>query len=117
MVTKDDIRDVRDSVIDYMREGFDGVHKRQDITNGRINDAEQDIAMLKERTLNLDKKVSERPAYQKTTTVVVDENERPALTARELKLLLAVGGGAVALIEIIQRYWPLIQAAAQGGRP
>lgn len=31
-----------------MRNGFKGVHKRQDITNGRIKEAEDDVSELRE---------------------------------------------------------------------
>lgn len=121
LITKDDLRDLRDVVVEEMRDGFSGVHTRQDVTNGRLNAAELELARQQVRLATLDKEVleqqvriekeiSERPRYQKTTTVTVDENERPALTARELKLIIAVGGGVIGLLELLRAWGPALKA-------
>lgn len=60
-VTKDDVRDLRDTLLDEMRTGFAGVHERQDKTNGRVNHAHESLAAIDVRVKNVEREVFARP--------------------------------------------------------
>lgn len=103
-------------------EGFKGVHHRQDIANGRQNATEQVQArhgLLLEQTEKKFKEISRtlpvlaRVAAQQAVTNFAKKLQRPELKAKSLG---AVGGFAlVALIEMVQRLWPVLKGLAGAG--
>jgi hemin uptake protein HemP len=47
--TREDLRYLRDSLVEEMRDGFKGVYERQDKTNGRVLKTEYDVIRIDER--------------------------------------------------------------------
>ena len=63
-VTKDDIRESRNLILEEMRRGFDGIHRRQDITNGRVATVENAVGELEILVARHDERldITEKPA-------------------------------------------------------
>jgi hypothetical protein len=49
VIERDELRDLRDAIVEEMRLGFAGVHSRQDQTNGRVLKTEKEVAVIDER--------------------------------------------------------------------
>lgn len=59
-VTQSDLLDVRDTIVAEMREGFAGIHARQDVTNGRVNKGEVNLARHDERLSTIERRTFNR---------------------------------------------------------
>lgn len=99
-VTKADLWDVRDKVVEAMVDGFKGVHDRQDKTNGRVNEAHGDLREHGTKIRNLEREVFERPrrvapAPANASTKAPTDRR---ITERDVKMLLA---GAAALASAV----------------
>ncbi len=111
-VTKDDLRDVRDTILTEMRDGFRGTNGRLDLLNGRVGRGEQGVARVDVRVKNLEREVFERPqprvisAPGSIDAAVLAAEQRPALTRREVQVLVWVLGGVVAVCELLLRVLP-----------
>lgn len=95
-VTRDELRDLRDDIVELMTRGFDGVNLRLDKLNGRVGTSEVAIASGNVRVTNLEREVFKR---RESAT---DDADTHALTLADLKWYLAVAGGSIA-----GTYWAL----------
>jgi len=88
-VTKDDIRESRILILEEMRRGFDGIHRRQDITNGRVATVENAVGELEVLVARHDERldITEKPAMP------TSPDQRPL--TRWDATLVAVASGAV----------------------
>lgn len=104
-VTKADLRDLRDTIVEEMRLGFAGVHRRQDTTNGRVNEAEQDVARHDIRLKNVEREVFQRRATDggdardaaSELKVAASQMRRAAGTLGTTKLIAAAVAGLAGL--------------------
>lgn len=107
-VTRDELRDLRDDLAERLSSGFHGVNTRLDTLNGRTAKSEAAIAAGDVRLRNLEREVFDRRRRRSTDgdhEHAGDEN-RPALTRRELKLIwsfVTVVAGLVAWVVSILR--------------
>lgn len=95
-VTRDELRDLRDDIVELMTRGFDGVNLRLDKLNGRVGTSEVAIASGNVRVTNLEREVFKR---RESAT---DDADAHALTLADLKWYLAVAGGSIG-----GTYWAL----------
>jgi tetrahydromethanopterin S-methyltransferase subunit G len=49
-ISRPEIERIEDRLTKLMHDGFEGVHKRLDVLNGRTGGAEREIAVLKDRS-------------------------------------------------------------------
>jgi hypothetical protein len=91
--SKEDLGTVCELIVGEMRTGFAGVHQRQDIANGRLTKVEIEVGRHADRLNGL------------------EGTDAPALTKRDMRLLIVVGGGIVAFLEVIMRMGPAIAKA------
>jgi uncharacterized protein (TIGR02594 family) len=61
-VTKEDLAEHGDRILEEVRRGFAGVHQRQDITNGRVQKVEVELGRQDERIKNIGREVFNRRA-------------------------------------------------------
>lgn len=100
-VTREELRDLRDDLVERMTSGFTGVHERLDRLNGQTGQHAAVLSASEVRLTNLEREVFRRG---RPGDGVRDE-DRPALTRREWSLiwglLAAIGGLALALAKIL----------------
>lgn len=107
-VTKDDLWDLRDTLTEQIREGFKGVHARQDTTNGRIQKAEVALAEYGVKLKNLEREVFPTGGRRK-----VDPIERPKgyVSERDVRVAVVTLTSAGAVITFIWKLLPAILRA------
>ena len=106
-IEKDDLRDLRDTILEEMRAGFSGVHQRQDITNGRVGKAEVALAEHSVRLTNMEREVfpRRRPPSSPTSETTA---ERLPITRREVYLVLAAVAGTLSTIGVAYKALPVL---------
>lgn len=110
-VEKDDLRDVRDTILEEMRSGFAGVHQRQDITNGRVNAGEVQGATHDAKIRNLEAVVFGRRDSDHAAPPV--EEEQRGITRRDVAMYSA-GAGSLALVFVtLWKVLPILLKALQ----
>lgn len=102
-VTKDDLRDLRDTLTEQIREGFRGVHARQDTTNGRIQKVELIAAEHGVRLKNVEREVFPSSGRRDEP----DERPKGFVTERDVRVALATLGSAGGLVMF---FWKLLPA-------
>lgn len=130
----DEVRDIRNQVLREVADkfnlllstvntGFDGVHERQDLTNGRILKIENRQGGLEARTAALEREWRESVHVHRRQTdpqptplsvvAPVDAEEKPV---RRWDVLLVCGSlaGAYGLLRFLQWLGPILQ---QAGKP
>lgn len=113
-VTRDDLRDLRDTIVDEMRAGFRGVHERQDVTNGRISKAEADLGRLDVRAKNLEREVFDRHRPDAPTPLPVEPSPAARdrrITERDVRMLLAGASAVVAIVTLLWKVLPFLHRA------
>lgn len=106
--TKADLRDVRDSILDEMRAGFDRIHARLDLLNGRVSKSELEIGRHHERLKTLFARMFERRHHQRRDAA---KDQRP-LTKRDIGLVVGGGAGLIAVIKFLVWMAPALAALA-----
>lgn len=108
-VTREDLREAMDHVQngvrrdleplrDEMRRGFAGVHQRQDLTNGRIRTAEEQIARHDERLKNVSKEVFTRRSTDRRSEA---SGDRTPITRREVTICVATTGVVFVILRLL----------------
>lgn len=105
-VDKDDLRDVRDTILEEMRAGFAGVHQRQDVTNGRVNAGEVQGATHEAKIRNLEAAVFRRSEAK-------PDDEQRGITRRDVAMLSAGACGLGAVVTTLWKLLPLLLKAMQ----
>lgn len=59
-VTREELRDMREDLVERMTQGFTGVHSRLDLQNGRVGKSEVLIAEVGVKMANLEREVFRR---------------------------------------------------------
>lgn len=111
-VTKDDLWDLRDTLTEQIREGFRGVHARQDTTNGRIQKAEVALAEYGVKVKNLEREVFPPSGGRRK----VDPVARPKgyVSERDVRVVLATLGTTGGVIAF---FWKLLPAILRAVTP
>lgn len=114
-VTKDDLRDLRDTLTQQITEGFAGVHRRQDTTNGRISSAEVTLADHGARLKSVEHEVfprhRRRPASGDADDAAALELRQP-ITGRDVKIVWLTLAALVTLAELTLRIGPALARLA-----
>lgn len=106
-VTKDDVRDMRDSIVEEMRRGFDGVYERQDKTNGRVMALEGVTTRHDEQIKNF----SARRWRPRKDDDGDDTAENRSITRRDVYMVTLGGGGLLALLKLVAALGPALLKA------
>lgn len=111
VATKSDMNRIRDELVDMLRDGFKGIHSRQDITNGRVNKNENGLADHNARLKNMEREIFHRRRSDRGDDDETREN-RP-LTRREFRIVYVTLGSAGAAVLFIWKVMPAIVKAFQ----
>lgn len=113
-VTRDDLAESRELILGEMRRGFQGVHDRQDRTNGRVQTLEIEQGRQDERIKNIGKEVFGRRAgdrRQEPPPAAADaSSESRPITRRDVWISVVSIGGAVAFVKFLAWVGPALQA-------
>lgn len=90
-ISKEDIRESRELILDEMRRGFDVMHRKQDQTNGRLLRLEETTARHDERVLTLERE------RQEDDQEAADDGIK-ALTRRDLTVAVAAIMAVIAVL-------------------
>jgi hypothetical protein len=118
--TREDLRDLRDTLADAMRDGFKGVHDRQDKTNGRVLKTEHDVirmdvtlqaALERIKTIfkMLDRRLRREGDPQDEEGEYIDAPRRKQYSTKVL--VGSVVGATLAISEALQRIIPAVLEA------
>ena len=106
-MTREELRDLRDDLVERMTAGFSGVHSRLDQLNHRTSKAEAVLAGGDVRMSNLEREVFHRASRHRKDDV--RDEDRPALTRREAQLLwtalAAIAGLVLTLAKLAHELW------------
>lgn len=111
-MTKEDLRDTRDTILEQMRTGFKGVYDRQDKTNGRLLVAEKQGTEHEMKLRNLEREVFNRRHAQRRGSEV--SSSRLAITQRDVMIVLGSIGGLWAVLKAVAWLAPIL---SQGATP
>jgi len=100
--TKDDLRDMRDTILGEMRGGFTGMFTRQDKTNGRLTEAEIAQARLDGRIKALEDAGRQQRELGRRAYDPEQVGERAAITRRDL----------IVFVSGVGMLWAILQGAA-----
>ncbi len=92
-VTKDDIRESREMILEEMRRGFDIAYRKQDQTNGRLLRLEETTARHDERIQTLAKDDASNEQTE----------DKRALTRRDLTVAVAAIVSLIAILAWLGR--------------
>lgn len=108
-MTREELRDLRDDLVERMTAGFSGVHQRLDQLNGRTGKSEALLAASDVRLTNLEREVFPSSRRQRDRKDDVRDEDRPALTRREAQLLwtalAAIAGLVLTLAKLAHELW------------
>jgi hypothetical protein len=90
-VTKEDLRESREMIVDEMRRGFELMHRKQDVTNGRLLRLEDITARHDVLILGLNK---DRDKDNEDSAI----DDKRALTRRDLAVAVASIGALIAVL-------------------
>lgn len=96
--TKEDLRDLRDQVLDEMRLGFGRTHERLDILNGRIGKNEVETGKHEIRLRNVEKAVFDRRHAEPRH---LSDPEQRSVKRRDVTLIIAGGAGLLLTIKFL----------------
>jgi len=112
------LKELRDAVVKEMREGFSGVHIRQDTTNGRINKLELEQARQDERLKNTQREVFNRRRSdnqgESESNGEGDGHSRGGdrrVSERDVRMVIAGGTGSVAVLMFFWKVFPIFLRA------
>ncbi len=91
-VTGEELRDMRDTVLETVREGFDRTHQRLDVLNGRVGKNEVDTGRHDIRLTVLERRHGVRRSA-----------DQASITRRDVTV--AVGGGAAIIAALKLLVW------------
>jgi hypothetical protein len=114
-VGKDDLKEVRDEIIEEMRDGFRGVFQRQDTTNGRVREGEIRAATHDIRIKHLEQGFEkQRDPFDRRhhdSGVIPEVKAEPKISERDVKLVLGTLGSAGTVLVFFKQILPWIVKA------
>jgi hypothetical protein len=108
-VTKEDLAEHGDRILEEVRRGFDGVHRRQDITNGRVQKVEVEIGRQDERLKTVSREVFGRRAEDRRVPKDKDDWNR-AITKRDVAIVFGTVTVVVAFVKFMAWMAPAVAA-------
>lgn len=108
-VTKEDLWDLRDTLSRQNKDGFDGVHERLDVLNGRVGKNEVTGGEHGVRLINLEREVFKR--RRSDTDHDEPKDDAAPLTRRDLAVALATLSAAGAIVTFLWKVLPAIAKA------
>lgn len=103
-VTKEDLWDVRDRLSAEAQQGFNGVHERLDVLNGRVGRGEVQAGEHGVRLVNLEREVFKRRRSNVEEHAPDDPDAAP-ITRRDLKVagyvVTGIAGGVAFLFKAL----------------
>lgn len=107
-INKDDLRDLRDDIIEQMRELFQGVYKRQDTTNGRVRDGEILSAQYGIKIKNLERELfAQRSGRRKADPVVIPKQVADrTISERDVRMIVLGSTGSAAILLFLWKVLP-----------
>lgn len=105
-VTKADLHDTRDMLLKQISDGFAGVHRRQDLTNGRIATVE---GVTREHGVQI--KNLEREVFRRSRDGKGDTTDGRRITERDVRMVVAGASGVVAIVTLFWKVLPLLLKA------
>jgi hypothetical protein len=121
--TREDLRFLSEELRDAMRDGFRGVHERQDRTNGRVGKTEMELAVMVERVLTLGNNIKtlfgmmnrrQSPRFEGDPGEEGMETAYPKQQRYPNKVVVpGVAAASIAAFEALQRIVPAIIEAMQ----
>jgi hypothetical protein len=107
-LTKEDLKDLRLE----MREGFKGVHDRQDKTNGRVNSAHELLREQGAKIRNLEQEVFDRRRHDRDDPDVPEPVEdAKRITQRDVRMVIAGATGVVGFTALVWKVLPVLLKA------
>ena len=98
-MTRDDLRDLREDLVDRINTGFAGLNSRLDLLNSRTGKNEVSAAEAALRVTNIERELFKRPKRSESR-----DEDRPALTRREWTLIWTSLGAAIpAVMWLLER--------------
>ncbi len=110
-VTREDLAESRDLILDEMRRGFDGVYERQDKTNGRVLTLEVEQGRQDERIKNIGKEVfnNRRASDRRHAPTAAGDSEARPITRRDVTIAILAVSGVVAFMKLLAWLGPALQ--------
>lgn len=113
VVTKADLWDVRDMLASTMADGFRGVHRRQDTTNGRVNSAHERLAEHDAKLQSLRHEVFGVRGRAKSVEAASPDGDGRTFTMRDVRMIGFGGGAVIAFLMFLWKVMPAIERALQ----
>lgn len=108
-LTKDDLRDVRDTLSEQLRDGFAGAHSRLDALNGRMGKSEVAIGQHHVRLANVEHQVFQRRRGDPDDADPGDGGAAAHMIAeRDVRLVLGTLAAATAVIGFFWKILPIL---------
>lgn len=107
-VTKEDLRDLRDTIVDQMRDGFSGVYERQDKTNGRLLKAEERGTEHDVKVKNLEREVFHRHR-RRADPMSTAAAATTGVTQRDVRIAAVSLGSAFAILKALAWFAPVLK--------
>jgi hypothetical protein len=97
-VTKDDLAEHGDRILDEVRRGFAGVYARQDITNGRVQKLEVETGRQDERVRAISRELFGRRAEDRRAS---RDDWNRAVTKRDVAIVVGTTTAVVACMKFL----------------
>lgn len=111
-VDKGDLHDLRDTILREMREGFAGIYRRQDITNGRVNAGEVQGAEHGVKIHNLEAEVFRRRSSDRHLhRAKPDEGDGRSISQRDVRMVAYGAGGLASVVGFFWKFLPFLLKA------
>jgi hypothetical protein len=110
-VGKDDLKEVRDEIIEEMRDGFRGVFQRQDTTNGRVREGEIRAATHDIRIKHLEQGFEkQRDPFDRRhdSGIIAAVKSEPKISERDVKLVVGTLGSVGSVVIFFKQVLPWI---------
>lgn len=108
LVDKEDLRELKQEI----REGFAGVHARQDKTNGRLGEVEVVQAFHKATMEGMQRDIQtqhRRHESRRTVDPPPEDGPKSPVTQREVRLVLSTLGASVGLLKLLPWLFSLVK--------
>jgi hypothetical protein len=110
-VAKADLWRLEDVFTRTLEQGFKGVHDRQNITNGRVNDAHEKLADHNRALKNLNAEVFGRPRREGAPAPAPVKADDSGVTQRDVRMFVAGIGSLTLVAGFFWKFLPFLLKA------
>ena len=104
-VTREELRDMREDLVERMTQGFQGVHSRLDVLNGRVGKSEVALGEAGVRMTNVERELFRRPLLDGAKDAAPKDLASTPITFGTLDWLVKYGGwialGTMGLFKLV----------------